>query len=83
MTTLRSSIVVDIDVGELQHRRPQLTLRLTDGRAMEFSLTNDEGGSLHRGLFRPDQPFDGGRDVRRTRRRASDRFRVRLRRRPL
>ena len=36
-------IVDDIDLDDLQHRRPELTLRLTDGCAPEFSATDDEG----------------------------------------
>jgi hypothetical protein len=44
-----------VDVGELHRRRSELTLRLSDGRALDFSFI-DEDGRLHstgRQLYQP------------------------------
>lgn len=45
----------DVNVVELHQRRSELTLRLSDGRALEFSLI-DNAGRLHstgRQLYQP------------------------------
>ena len=43
----------EVDLAELHHRGSELTLRLADGRALDFSTTDDEGRirSTGRGLY--------------------------------
>ena len=45
--------VGDLNLGELHRRGSELTLRLADGRAVDFSLTDDEGRirSTGRGMY--------------------------------
>lgn len=42
-----------IDLQALRHRRPEFTLRLTDGRLLRCAITSDDGRlrSTERGLF--------------------------------
>jgi hypothetical protein len=44
-----------VDIAELYKRRLELTLRLSDGRALDFSFTDDEGRlrSTGRQLYQP------------------------------
>jgi len=43
-----------LDLAELHQRRTELTLRLADGRALDFLMANSEGAirSTGRGLYR-------------------------------
>ena len=45
----------DLNLVDLHRRGLELTLRMADGRAMDFSLTDDQGRihSTGRGLYRP------------------------------
>lgn len=45
----------NLDLAELHRRRAELTLRLADGRMLEFWLANGEGAirSTGRGLYTP------------------------------
>ena len=42
----------DVDVAELHQRQPELTLRLADGRVLDFRVVDEEGAirSTARGL---------------------------------
>ncbi len=44
-----------LDMAELYVRRPELTLRLADGRTLDFTMANADGTirSTARGLYRP------------------------------
>lgn len=48
----RITAATDVDVAELHRRRVELTLRLADGRVLDFCVVNREGGirSTARGL---------------------------------
>ena len=50
----RLAPVDDLDLNELHRRGSELTLRLADGRALDFDLTDDEGRirSTGRRLYR-------------------------------
>lgn len=43
----------DVDVAELHQRQPELTLRLADGRVLDFRVADEEGAlrSTARGLY--------------------------------
>lgn len=45
----------DVDLAKLHRRRTELTLRLADGRVLDFLMANGEGAirSTGRGLYRP------------------------------
>lgn len=49
----RITPIDDLDLTELRRRGSELTLRLADGRALDFSVGNDEGAirSTGRGLY--------------------------------
>jgi hypothetical protein len=44
----------DVDLADLHHRDAELTLRLADGRTLDFSMVDAEGRirSTRRGLYR-------------------------------
>jgi hypothetical protein len=44
-----------VDIAQLQRRRSELTLRLSDGRALEFSFIDDDGRlrATGRQLYQP------------------------------
>lgn len=50
----RIAPVDEVDLLEIHRRSAELTLRLSDGRALDFSITDDEGRirSTGRGLHR-------------------------------
>lgn len=51
----RITPVKHLDLAELHRRRAELTLRLADGRVLDFSMINASGAirSTGRGLFKP------------------------------
>jgi hypothetical protein len=60
----RISPLDPLDLGELHRKHVELTLRLADGRLLDFSVA-DEGGTIRstgRGLYDPEIAPGGSRD---------------------